>query len=101
MTRDMARIKCGVTQGQEINDMVKNKHLKLNPCKISNNEHKKTFFSQKWPKMLNICKTRTLINKQLKMDPRKINIKNVKDYQITVEDCQKQLKTVLNTIRNW
>ena len=34
------------------------------------------------------------------MDPRKINIKNVKDYQMTVEDCQKQLKTVLNTIRN-
>ena len=30
-------------------------------------------------------------NKQLKMDPRKINIKNVKDYQMmTVEDCQKQ-----------
>ena len=26
--------------------------------------------------------------------------KNVKDYQMTVEDCQKQLKTVLNTIRN-
>ena len=41
------------------------------------------------------------INKQLKMDPRKINIKNVKDYQKTVEDCKKQLKTVLNTIRNW
>ena len=29
------------------------------------------------------------------MDPRKINIKNVKDYQKTVEDSQKQLKTVL------
>ena len=33
------------------------------------------------------------------MDPRKINIKNVKDYQMTVEDCQKQLKTVLNKTR--
>ena len=39
-------------------------------------------------------------NKQLKMDPRKIKIKNVKGCQMTVEDCQKQLKTVLNTVRN-
>ena len=32
------------------------------------------------------------------MDPRIINIKNVKDYQMTVEDCQKQLKTVMQKI---
>ena len=30
------------------------------------------------------------------MDPRKINIKNVKDYQKTVEDCQKIVEDSVN-----
>ena len=38
---------------------------------------------------MNYIFVKTVKNKQLKMDPRKINIKNVKDYQKTVEDCQK------------
>ena len=43
-----------------------------------------------------VIRNKFLENKQLKMDPCKINIKNVKDYQMTVENSVKYDKKLIN-----